>query len=218
MRLKLYCNRYEHFKDALVCSVNCAFRTRCRDFALFYDERREDVDGAVAAYYESRRAPAVASDAPAQKKSSRGRPLPVVAVAIPMPKLVAAVDMRELIRLEVKREMAQPSYIWIDKDGRAELLVQDEVLRRAARGQKPLTIYKVAQEMELRFQLVPRKRIEKARRVAEVTAERAEARRTRRTPSRPTAPAPVPFPAPVAAEDSEREAPAPRRARARAGR
>src|SRR5215207_8702871 len=69
MRLKLYCNRYEHFKDALVCSVNCAYRTRCRDFALFYDERREDVDGAVAAYYESHRAPAVvAPDAPAQKK------------------------------------------------------------------------------------------------------------------------------------------------------
>ena len=188
MRLKLYCNRYEHFKDALVCSVNCAYRTRCRDFALFYDERREDVDAAVAGYYESHRAPAVvAPDAPAQKKSSRGRSLPVVAVApvATAPKLVAAVDMRELIRLEVKREMAQPSYIWIDKDGRAELLVQDEVLRRAARGQKPLTIYKVAQEMELRFQLVPRKRIEKARAAEAVEAERAAARRAaRRAPAK----------------------------------
>ena len=51
MRLKLYCNRYEHFKDALVCSVNCAYRTRCRDFALFYGERGEYVDAAVAGYY-----------------------------------------------------------------------------------------------------------------------------------------------------------------------
>ncbi|MDT7604402.1 MAG: hypothetical protein QOF61_2399, partial [Acidobacteriota bacterium] len=41
MRLKLYCNRFGHFKDALVCSVNCAYRKRCRDFALFYDEHRE---------------------------------------------------------------------------------------------------------------------------------------------------------------------------------
>jgi hypothetical protein len=54
-------------------------------------------------------------------------------------------------------------------------------LRRAARGTKPLTIYKVAQEMELKFQLVPRKRIERARRLAEVENERATARRTRRT-------------------------------------
>jgi hypothetical protein len=91
------------------------------------------------------------------------------------------------------------------------------VLRRAERGQKAKSIYRVAQEMELRYQLVPRKRIEKARRVAEAAAERADARRTRRTPARP--PAPVPFPAPVAADDSERDAPpAPRRARARAGR
>lgn len=190
MRLKLYCNRYEHFKDALVCSVNCAFRTRCRDFALFYDERREDVDGAVAAYYEARRAPepAPAAAGPARKKKSRGTsPTPVAdaVVVVAAPKLVTAVDLRELIRLEVKREMAQPSYIWIDKDGRSELLVQDEVLRRAARGQKPLTIYKVAQEMELRFQLVPRKRIEKARAAEAVETERAAARRAaRRTPAK----------------------------------
>jgi hypothetical protein len=104
--------------------------------------------------------------------------LPVVQVSKPT---ATAVDMRELIRLEVKREMAEATFIWIDKDGRAELLGQEEVLRRAARGTKPLTIYKVAQEMELKFQLVPRKRIERARRLAEVEQERATARRTRRT-------------------------------------
>jgi hypothetical protein len=123
--------------------------------------------------------------------------------------------MRKLIRLEVLREMAESFYIWIDKEDRAELLETADVLRRAERGQKAKSIYRVAQEMELRFQLVPRKRIEKARRVAEDEAERAEARRTRRT-NRP-APAPVPFPAPVAAPQAEPEAsaPAPRRARAR---
>src|SRR3954468_3612291 len=55
MRLKLYCNRYGHFKDALVCSVNCVYRTRCNDFALFYDDNRAEVDALVSDYYEARR-------------------------------------------------------------------------------------------------------------------------------------------------------------------
>ena len=203
MSLKLYCNRYGHFKDALVCSVNCAFRTRCNDFALFYDEHRAELDTLVSDYYDARRgqegsAPRAAADSTLTHIQPVARPE----------------EMRKLIRLEVLREMAESFYIWIDKEDRAELLETADVLRRAERGQKAKSIYRVAQEMELRYQLVPRKRIEKARRVAEAAAERAEARRTRRT----SAPAPVPFPAPVAAGDSEREAPAPRRTRARAGR
>lgn len=198
MRLKLYCNRFGHFKDSLVCSVNCAYRTRCRDFALFYDEHRGEVDALVADYYEARLAPQ--PQTPTVAKSRTRAALPVVA---PAPKLVEAVDLRELIRLEVKREMAEASYIWVDKDGRAELLGHDEVLRRATRGQKPQTIYRVAQEMELRFQLVPRKRIEKARAAEAVEAERAAARRAaRRAPAKaePSAPeevvnASVPAPA-----------------------
>src|ERR671915_1433961 len=55
MRLKLYCNRYTHFKDALVCSVSCVYRARCHDFALFYDEHRSEVDTLVAGYYDARR-------------------------------------------------------------------------------------------------------------------------------------------------------------------
>jgi len=201
MSLKLYCNRYGHFKDALVCSVNCAFRTRCNDFALFYDEHRAEVDALVSDYYDARREQA--ENAPrAAEVSTLTRIQPVARPE----------EMRKLIRLEVLREMAESFYIWIDKEDRAELLETADVLRRAERGQKAKSIYRVAQEMELRYQLVPRKRIEKARRVAEAAAERSEARRTRRTP------APVPFPAPVAADDSERDAPAPRRARARAGR
>ena len=207
MRPKLYCNRYGHFKDALVCSVNCAFRTRCRDFALFYDEHRAEVDALVADYYAARREPEGEQSAAA--KGAPRRQLPVVA---PAPRLVEAVDLRELIRLEVKREMAGASFIWIDKEGRAELLGQDEVLRRAARGQKPQTIYRVAQEMELRFQLVPRKRIEKARADREVEAERAAARRAaRRAPAKAEPPAieeTVSAPPPAPARRARRRAPA----------
>ena len=39
MRLKLYCNRYGHFKDALVCSVNCVYRTRCPHAAPICSDR-----------------------------------------------------------------------------------------------------------------------------------------------------------------------------------
>jgi hypothetical protein len=188
MRLKLYCNRFGHFKDALVCSVNCAYRTRCRDFALFYDEHREGVDALVADYYDAHRAPQEA--ATAQQKPSRQLPV----VAAPVQRVARAVDMRELIRLEVKREM-EAAYLWVDKDGRAELLEHEEIIKRATRGQKPQTIYKVSQEMELRFQLVPRKRIDKARAAASVEQERAAARRSaRRVPARsvaPEEPAPV---------------------------
>jgi hypothetical protein len=190
MRLKLYCNRFGHFKDALVCSVNCAYRTRCRDFALFYDEHRAEVDALVADYYEARREPREQQQQSPAAAKGRKKGASPPAAAPRAPRLAEAVDLRELIRLEVKREMAEASYIWIDKDGRAELLGQDEVLRRATRGQKPQIIYRVAQEMELRFQLVPRKRIEKARADREVEAERAAARRAaRRVPAKAEPPA-----------------------------
>ncbi|HYO64121.1 MAG TPA: hypothetical protein VER08_10865 [Pyrinomonadaceae bacterium] len=201
MRLRLYCNRYAHMKDALVCSVNCVYRTRCRDFALYYDEHRPEVDAAVTDYYAARReTTATAVDALAPT-----RPLAV------LPSVAAPVALSTLIRLEVKREMAEVMYIWVDKEDRAELLGHEEVLRRAERGSKAKSIFKVSHEMELRFQLVPRKRIEKFKRAAEVEAERAEARRARTT--RNNAPAPVPFPAPV--EEPAAEAPT-RRARTRA--
>ncbi|HYO99336.1 MAG TPA: hypothetical protein VER76_03895 [Pyrinomonadaceae bacterium] len=196
MGLKLYCNRYAHFKDALVCSVNCIYRTRCQDFALFYDEHREVVDTLVGDYYAGRRE--AADNKPSSPGVAASRMLPVVERIKP---IATAVDMRELIRLEVKQEMAEAAYIWIDKDGRAELLGQEEVLRRAARGTKPQTIYKVAQEMELKVQLVPRKRIDKARRLAEVEEERAVARRTRRAATARTA-------APQAFDELDEEAPA----------
>jgi hypothetical protein len=208
MRLKLYCNRYGHFKDALVCSVNCVYRTRCNDFALFYDGHRTEVDALVSDYYDTRRGQGGQRPDAAAKDSTLAYVQPVARPE----------ELRKLIRLEVLREMAEALYIWIDKEDRAELLETNEVIKRAERGQKAKNIYRVSQEMELRYQLVPRKRIDKAKRVAAVEAERAEARQTRRTPARPSAPAPVPFPAPVANDDAEREAPAPRRARARAGR
>jgi hypothetical protein len=164
MRLKLYCNRYAHFKDAIVCSVSCPYRTRCQDFALFYDANRQGVDALVEDYFAARAVNA--PPAPAERLR-----LPVIAVAT---------ELRELIRLEVKREMPEAAYIWIGKDDQAELLELEEIIRRAERGAKAKSIYKVAQEMELRYQLVPRKRIEKAKRVVAAEAERAAARSSRR--------------------------------------
>ena len=179
MSLRLYCNRYTHFKDPLVCSVVCPYRTRCQDFALFYDAHREEVDAVVEQYFAGR-----AVDPP--------RPRTLVAAN-------TAEVWRALIRLEVKREMAEATYIWIGKDDQAELLELDEIIRRAERGAKAKNIYKVAQEMELRFQLVPRKRIEKAKRDVAAEAERAQARRRGQRP-RPVA---VESPAPLTAGSTE---------------
>ena len=204
MSLRLYCNRFAHMKDALVCSVSCVYRTRCRDFALFYDEHRAEVDASVADYYAAR-----------QRATKEPAPEPNARRLVVLPPVATPLSMGALIRLEVKREMAEAMYIWVDKEDRAELLGHDEVIRRAERGSKAKSIYKVSQEMELRFQLVPRKRIEKFKRAAEVEAERAEARRTRAGRNQP--PAPVPFPTPAAAvEEPEAAAPAPRRTRTRA--
>lgn len=164
MRLRLYCNRYSHFKDALVCSVNCVYRARCGDFALFYDAHHNDVNEMVGDYFAAQRD---------KKAVTPTRALPVIHAS------ATGDGFRSLIRLEVKREMAEVAYIWIGADDRAELIELGEVLKRAERGKKPARIYKVAQEMELRFQLVPRKRIEKAKRAAEADAARANARRSR---------------------------------------
>jgi hypothetical protein len=162
MGLRLYCNRYAHFKDPLVCSVVCPYRTRCQDFALFYDAHRTDVDALVEGYYAAQ-----AVVPPLKRKRT------LVSAAAPT-------EMRALIKLEVKREMPETTYIWIGKDDQAELLDLEEIIRRAERGAKAKNIYKVAQEMELRFQLVPRKRIEKAKRTVAAEAERAAARRSSR--------------------------------------
>jgi hypothetical protein len=175
MRLKLYCNRYAHFKDVIVCAVNCPYRTRCQDFALFYDANRAGVDTIVEDYFAARK------DAPKRPH------LPILAIS-------NAAGMRELIRLEVKREMPQAAYIWIGKDDHAELLELEEIIRRAERGAKAKQIYRVAQEMELRYQLVPRKRIEKAKRVVAAEAERAAARSSS---SRRPRPVPVTPPVPL---------------------
>ena len=197
MRLKLYCNRYAHFKDAIVCSVNCPFRTRCQDFALFYDANREDVDALVEDYFAAR---------------NQAKPAPRLTVLAAN----ATAGMRELIRLEVKREMPEAAYIWIGKDDQAELLELDEIIRRAERGAKAKNIYRVAQEMELRYQLVPRKRIEKAKRVVAAEAERAAARGRRPRPVAITPPAAAAAPlSPIPA--TETVTPLPTRRRKAAG-
>lgn len=166
-RLKLYCNRFGHFKDALVCSVNCPFRARCRDFALFYDQHRESVDALVDDYFAARRTtvggvkPAAASALQPQYSTA----------ATPPP---AVTGIGGLIRLEMIREMN--SFIWVGADDRAELMELEDVLRRAEGGVKAKHIFRVAGEMELRFQLVPRKGIEKAKRAAAAEAAAADGR------------------------------------------
>ena len=207
MHLKLYCNRYTHFKDPLVCSVNCVYRTRCRDFALFYDAHRNEVDKLVADYLEARRAP-------------QTRPLRVLPLA------PVVTDASTLLKLEVKREMPEATFIWIGKDDRAELLELGEIIRRAEGGAKAKHIYRVSQEMELRYQLVPRQRIEKAKRAAAtdaaVKAERAAARSNSRLRPITAEPATAPTNTPPGLQSgvaSVTEQPplrtAPRRARAR---
>lgn len=185
MRLKLYCNRYKHFKDALVCSVSCVYRTRCQDFALFYDLRRDETDALVESYYAARQA-AEETKTTNVKTAKAARPSHVLDDSLrPMRRLSATMvaDLSSLVRLEVKRVMSEITYIWIGKDDQAEVLEHEEVIRRAERGAKPKSIFRVAQEMELRFQLVPRRGIDKAKRIvaaeAERTAERAAAKRSR---------------------------------------
>ncbi|MEJ7714071.1 MAG: hypothetical protein WKF84_30545 [Pyrinomonadaceae bacterium] len=146
------------------------YRTRCRDFALFYDGNREAVDTLAANYFQAQNNN--------QSKSVRALPL----LAVP------PVEPVGLLRLEVKREMS--AYVWVGQDDRAEVMELDELLRRAENGTKAKHIFKVAQEMELRFQLVPRKGIEKAKRAAAASAAaesgRAAARKSRITDSSTT--------------------------------
>jgi len=168
MRLKIYCNRFRHFKDTLVCSVNCAYRTRCADFALLYDSNREQIDRQVDEYLTLRREAAPVSNQTVNTTS------PVVKLTRELPFVSGT-----LVSLEVKQVMTETTYIWINKDDQAEVVDTKEVLRRAERGAKAKHIYRVAQEMELRFQLVPRKRIDKAKQAAQEAQERATARRSR---------------------------------------
>jgi hypothetical protein len=156
--LKLYCNRFVHFKDSLVCSVSCPYRARCNDFALFYDANRDEIDKQVKEYY-------------AKHNQTRTE---FHSVATP-------VSLRELISLEVKKIMADNTFVWIGKDDHAEVLTLEEILRRAEKGTKAKTIFKVAQEMELKFQLVPRKRIETAKRIVAADEARSKAKRARKT-------------------------------------
>jgi hypothetical protein len=200
MGLRLYCNRYGHFKHPLVCAVNCPYRTRCPEFALFYDEKRAEVDSLVEEYFAQR-----SSTEEQERKPGERTFLPTV----------VPVSLRTLIRLEVKREMADVKYIWIGKEDQAELLDHEEVIRRAERGSKAKHIYKVAQEMELRFQLVPLKRIEKARRAAAVNEERAAARRRTPRPRPVAVETPTPLKPVPAIETAAPAAPAPRRSRTR---
>ncbi len=156
--MKLYCNRYTHFKHPLVCAVNCQYRKRCADFALHYEENREAVNTMVLDYYTK-------NGKPTRQLSLYGTD-------------TQPATLRELYTLEVKRNMAD-TFIWIDAEDKAEVLTMDDLMSRAEQGDKPKYIFKVAQEMELRFQLVPRKRIEESQRKVAADAERTAARKSK---------------------------------------
>ena len=161
--MRLYCNRYEHFKDPLVCAVTCPYRQRCGDFALFYAENREPVNELVLEYYAKS----------GKSKPKPKRNLPVYSLEM------QPVALRELYKLEVKRIMPDNTFVWIGEDNIAEVLELDELMLRAEKGEKPKHIFKVAQEMELRFQLVPRKRIEDTKRKVAADAEKVAARKNK---------------------------------------
>lgn len=59
--------------------------------------------------------------------------------------------------LEAIRNMKEEMFLALNNESQPFLLTRDEVLRRAEKGERFLHIYRVAQEMELRFQLVPKK-------------------------------------------------------------
>lgn len=166
MSLRLYCNRFAHFKDALVCSVSCPFRTRCRDFALFYDANKTETDAQVATYYRQRQG-RLNEEKSARDKQHTGRLAPRIATVA---------ELHTLIILEVKR-ILDTTFIWIGTDDHAEIVSQEEVIARAERGQKAKHIFKVAQEMELKFQLVPRRQIDKVKRLAQDEQQVTAARR-----------------------------------------
>ena len=160
-----------HFKDPLVCVVVCPYRTRCKDFALFYDDNREAVDALVAQHYKP--APPKTSSAKSGARAIRALP-----AATNLTARVARTGLRDLISLEVKKNMAENMFIWIDREDHAVVLKLEDILQRAENGEKAKRIYKIAQEMELKFQVVPRKKIEKVKAKAADDAERAAARQT----------------------------------------
>jgi hypothetical protein len=63
--------------------------------------------------------------------------------------------------LVVLRKM-NDTYIWIDKDDRAEVLTLEQVLLAAEEGRKPKYIFLAKQELALRYQLVPKSRREES--------------------------------------------------------
>src|SRR5258708_28767883 len=111
MGLKLYCNRYGHFKDPIVCSVVCQYRTRCHDFAIYYDANRVAVDAVVAEYFTAR-------NEPARKKRNAN----IAAVAVPG-------QLRNLISLGGKREMAVNRYRWVNQGGSEEVLEIEHIIK-----------------------------------------------------------------------------------------
>lgn len=59
--------------------------------------------------------------------------------------------------LEVIHTMKEELFLALDHENKPSLLGRDDLIRMAEKGIKFLKIYRVSQEMELRYQLVPKK-------------------------------------------------------------
>ncbi|MEW6737087.1 MAG: hypothetical protein AB1489_37720 [Acidobacteriota bacterium] len=133
LSLKIYCPVYQHYKNTIVCSLSCSLRDRCRDFQQFYQENRAAQDAVVSAYIE------------------RNRKLPADSLLVIQ------------YSLEVVRKNMSDTYVWIGQDGKAQVMTYDELIQVAENGEKPKHIFLVKQELALRYQLVPKSRVEETK-------------------------------------------------------
>lgn len=59
--------------------------------------------------------------------------------------------------LEVATVMKGEMYLAVPADNQPSVMDRDEIVRRAEKGERFLKIYRISHEMELKYQLVPKK-------------------------------------------------------------
>lgn len=117
----IYCPRFRHFKDVLVCRINCPVSRKCPVFREFEKYNRAELEQRLDLY------------------------------------LAAYPDRyQRVFYLEVKATMKDELFLVLDPDNKPYLLKREDVLQRAEKGERFNGIYKISQEMELRYQLVPK--------------------------------------------------------------
>jgi len=117
----IYCPRFRHFKDVLVCRINCPVSRKCPVFRELEKHNRADLEARLEAYLAAH------------------------------PNRYA-----RLFYLEVIHTMKDEMFLVLDAENKPHLLKREDVLQRAEKGERFKGIYKISQEMELRYQLVPK--------------------------------------------------------------